>query len=91
MIEAMLRAVLGCSHPNITRPITPLDRPGAVRCGTYVVCLDCGTRCPTIGSVCAYFARSGNAALPMCSGRNGRERRTGTSNPPSFSHDPTRN
>lgn len=46
MIEAVLRVILRCSHPNITRPITPLDRSGAARCGTYVVCLDCGTQMP---------------------------------------------
>ena len=44
MIEAMLQAILGCSLSNITRPITTLDRSGAVRCGAYVVCLDCGTQ-----------------------------------------------
>jgi hypothetical protein len=46
MIEAVLRAVLRCSHSKITRPITPLDRSGVARCGTYVVCLDCGTEMP---------------------------------------------
>jgi hypothetical protein len=46
MVEFVLRILLRCSHRHITRPITPLHRSGAAQCGTYVVCLDCGTRLP---------------------------------------------
>lgn len=46
MIEVLLRVLLRCSHRDITRPITPLDRFGNARDGTYVVCLSCGTKMP---------------------------------------------
>ena len=46
MMDALLRILLRCPHRHITRPITPLDRAGISRSGTYVVCLDCGTHVP---------------------------------------------
>jgi hypothetical protein len=37
MIQSLLNALLGCSHPRTTFPITPARKSEA-----YVVCLDCG-------------------------------------------------
>ncbi|HWR53129.1 MAG TPA: hypothetical protein VN428_18605 [Bryobacteraceae bacterium] len=34
--------VFGCPHRRLTRPITPVSKPGTPSQGTYVVCLDCG-------------------------------------------------
>lgn len=47
MFQSLVNAFLGCSHRRTTFPLTPgrktnLAAPGAVRHGTYVVCLDCG-------------------------------------------------
>ena len=33
--------LFGCRHKHVTRPITPLHRPGAKAGLAYVVCLDC--------------------------------------------------
>lgn len=46
MMQAFLNSLFGCSHRRTTFPMTPGRKqqvsPGAVRHGTYVVCLDCG-------------------------------------------------
>lgn len=48
MLQSMLNSLFGCSHQRTTFPQTPARRHagppalGAVRNGTYVVCLDCG-------------------------------------------------
>jgi hypothetical protein len=48
MLQSILNSLLGCSHRRTTFPQTPgrknagFQAPGAVRSGTYVVCLDCG-------------------------------------------------
>jgi len=45
MFQSILNTVFGCSHRRTTFPLTPQRKaasPGAVRNGTYVVCLDCG-------------------------------------------------
>ena len=46
MLQNLINAFLGCSHRRTTFPLTPgrkaVAAPGAVRHGTYVVCLDCG-------------------------------------------------
>jgi hypothetical protein len=45
MFQSILNSVLGCSHRRTTFPLTPsrsAGSPGAIRTGTYVVCLDCG-------------------------------------------------
>jgi hypothetical protein len=46
MFQALVNALFGCSHSRTTFPLTPGRKyaaaPGAVRHGTYVVCLDCG-------------------------------------------------
>jgi hypothetical protein len=46
MLQNLINAFLGCSHRRTTFPLTPgrktVAAPGAVRLGTYVVCLDCG-------------------------------------------------
>lgn len=47
MFQSLVNALLGCSHRRTTFPLTPgrksgFAAPGAVRHGTYVVCLDCG-------------------------------------------------
>jgi len=42
MIGSILGGLFGCSHSRLTRPITPVSKPGAPAGETYVVCLDCG-------------------------------------------------
>jgi hypothetical protein len=48
MLQSLFSSIFGCSHQRTTFPLTPGRRnaghqaPGAVRSGTYVVCLDCG-------------------------------------------------
>src|SRR5215210_2593568 len=42
MIDTVLNLIFRCSHRRITRPITPVKKPGERYGGTYVVCLDCG-------------------------------------------------
>ena len=36
--------LFGCRHKQITRPITPVRKPGVRSEGTYVACLECGTQ-----------------------------------------------
>jgi len=42
MSDAVLRVLFRCPHRQLTRPFTSTER-GSPR-GTYVVCLDCGTK-----------------------------------------------
>jgi DNA-directed RNA polymerase subunit RPC12/RpoP len=42
MIGSIFEKLLVCSHRRLTRPITPLSKPGQPAGETYVVCLDCG-------------------------------------------------
>jgi hypothetical protein len=42
MIYTMLNLLYGCRHKQITRPITPVHRPGTPPGDTYVACLECG-------------------------------------------------
>lgn len=45
MFQSILNSFFGCSHRRTTFPLTPsrsAGAPGAIRTGTYVVCLDCG-------------------------------------------------
>ncbi len=42
MIDTISNLLFRCSHQRLTRPITPMSRPGAPGGETYVVCLDCG-------------------------------------------------
>jgi len=42
MIGSILDSLFGCSHRRLTRPITPVSKPGVPSGETYVVCLDCG-------------------------------------------------
>jgi len=44
MIKAVVNALFGCRHKRITRPITPVHRPGCKSGDTYVACLECGKR-----------------------------------------------
>jgi hypothetical protein len=44
MIQKILNVVFGCRHKRLTRPITPVHRPGAKAGDTYVACLSCGKR-----------------------------------------------
>jgi hypothetical protein len=34
--------LFGCRHKTITRPITPVHKPGTRSEGCYVACLECG-------------------------------------------------
>ncbi len=42
MIDGMWNLLFGCRHKRITRPITPVHKPGGTAAQTYVACLDCG-------------------------------------------------
>jgi hypothetical protein len=43
MMDSLLNLVFRCRHTRLTRPVTPVTRPGEPPPGsTYVVCLDCG-------------------------------------------------
>ena len=47
MLQSLINALFSCSHQRTTFPQTPSRKnayqaPGAMRNGTYVVCLDCG-------------------------------------------------
>jgi len=42
MISSIFQSLFGCSHRRLTRPITPVSKPGVPSGETSVVCLDCG-------------------------------------------------
>jgi len=42
MINAIFQTLFGCHHRRLTRPITPVPKPGVPSGETYVVCLECG-------------------------------------------------
>jgi hypothetical protein len=42
MIDTISNLLFRCSHRRLTRPMTPVSKPGAPSGETYVVCLDCG-------------------------------------------------
>ncbi len=42
MINAIFQALFGCHHARLTRPITPVRKPGVPSGETSVVCLECG-------------------------------------------------
>jgi hypothetical protein len=42
MIDTILNLMFRCPHRRLTRPITPVSKPGVPAGDTYVVCLDCG-------------------------------------------------
>ena len=41
MMQDLANLLFGCHHRRITRPITPVHKPGA-HVEAYVVCLECG-------------------------------------------------
>ena len=42
MFETLVNALFGCRHKRLTRPITPVHKPGTRSSDTYVACLECG-------------------------------------------------
>ena len=42
MLGSIFENLFGCSHRRLTRPITPVSKPGVPSGETYVVCLECG-------------------------------------------------
>ena len=42
MIDSLLNLLFRCGHKRLSRPVTPVTRPGQPPKDTYVVCLDCG-------------------------------------------------
>jgi DNA-directed RNA polymerase subunit RPC12/RpoP len=42
MIDSLMNLLFRCSHRRLTRPVTPVHKPGTPRMEAYVVCLDCG-------------------------------------------------
>jgi hypothetical protein len=42
MIDSLVNLVFRCPHRRLTRPLTPVSKPGVPGGETYVVCLDCG-------------------------------------------------
>jgi hypothetical protein len=44
MVAMIMNLFFGCRHRQITRPITPVHKPGTEAEDTYVACLECGER-----------------------------------------------
>jgi len=44
MIDNPFSLVFRCRHSRLTRPVTPVFKPGEPQGQTYVVCLDCAKR-----------------------------------------------
>ena len=42
MVAVVLNMLFGCHHRRLTRPITPVPKPGRRPESAYVACLDCG-------------------------------------------------
>jgi hypothetical protein len=42
MIDLVANLLFRCPHRRLTRPITPVSKPGVPSGETYVVCLECG-------------------------------------------------
>jgi hypothetical protein len=42
VIDTISNLLFRCAHRRLTRPITPVSKPGVPSGETYVVCLDCG-------------------------------------------------
>jgi hypothetical protein len=42
MIDSIANLLFRCAHRRLTRPMTPVSKPGVPAGETYVVCLDCG-------------------------------------------------
>ncbi|HXN47153.1 MAG TPA: hypothetical protein VN893_10965 [Bryobacteraceae bacterium] len=42
MISLLAELLFRCAHRRLTRPITPVSKPGVPSGETYVVCLECG-------------------------------------------------
>ncbi len=42
MIAVLADLLFRCPHRRLTRPITPVSKPGVPAGETYVVCLECG-------------------------------------------------
>ncbi len=42
MIDSIANLLFRCAHRRLTRPMTPIHKPGVPSGETYVVCLDCG-------------------------------------------------
>jgi hypothetical protein len=42
MLGSILESLFSCAHRRLTRPLTPVSKPGEPSGETYVVCLDCG-------------------------------------------------
>jgi len=42
MITVLADLLFRCPHRRLTRPITPVSKPGVPSGETYVVCLECG-------------------------------------------------
>ncbi len=42
MIDTISNLLFRCPHRRLTRPMTPISKPGVPSGETYVVCLDCG-------------------------------------------------
>jgi hypothetical protein len=42
MIDIVANLLFRCPHRKLTRPLTPVSKPGVPSGDTYVVCLQCG-------------------------------------------------
>jgi hypothetical protein len=42
IVSSIFQRLFGCAHRRLTRPITPIRKPGVPTGETSVVCLDCG-------------------------------------------------
>jgi len=42
VIDSVLNLLFRCPHHRLTRPVSPVTKPGQPPARSYVVCLDCG-------------------------------------------------
>ena len=42
MIDSVLNLLFRCPHHRLTRPVSPVTKPGQPPARSYVVCLECG-------------------------------------------------
>ena len=42
MVATLIDVLFGCHHRRLTRPISPVPKPGTRPGAAYVACLDCG-------------------------------------------------
>jgi hypothetical protein len=64
MIDSLLNLLFRCPHRRLTRPVSPVSKPGEPQPQSYVVCLDCGKQF-------AYHVREMRIGKPIDSSQTG--------------------